>query len=207
LHVGVAVVQLLNHWGCAAQLKWPNDIVIASPLQPKSALASSLATAPAPSPQLTHLQHAKLAGILVETRKLDAHTTAVVVGLGLNWHSAPALADRPTSCVSAHWQPGAAAPTSEQCCTALISAMALAWQRCVEQQPCDFAAHDALRGQTITVLSEHTNEQAGEPINPLLNQQGVAQGINAQGHLGVLLSSGQTVWLHSGEVSIRQAVV
>jgi biotin-[acetyl-CoA-carboxylase] ligase BirA-like protein len=167
LHIGVAVVEQLQAWGCAAQLKWPNDIVIQTPQG-----------------------SAKLGGILVETRTVDGYT-AVVLGMGLNWHSAPHFIDRQTACVAPLAHP---APDSETVAAALLAAMHLAWQRTVEQLPCNFAPHDALYGQTINA---HNSD--GSVV------EGIAQGINPHGHLGMRTSTGLT-WLHSGEVSMRAAL-
>ncbi len=167
LQIGVAVVEQLQAWGCAAQLKWPNDIVI------QTAQGS-----------------AKLGGILVETRSIEGYN-AVVLGMGLNWHSAPSLADRHTACVApfAH-----TAPNSEAVSAALLAAMHMAWQRTVEQLPCNFAPHDALYGHAV-----HAYNSDGSML------EGIAKGINAHGHLGVQSAAGM-VWLHSGEVSVRAAV-
>jgi BirA family biotin operon repressor/biotin-[acetyl-CoA-carboxylase] ligase len=174
LHVGLAVVQQLNQWGCTAQLKWPNDLVIA-----------------------TAQGSAKLGGILVETRSLSDGEHAVVIGMGLNWHSAPVLVDKRTACVVDGLKAaGASVPTALDASASLLIAMAAAWQRCIDH-PTDFAqqfaAVDALYGQEITAVDAADEAQLG-----------VAKGINAQGHLGLLLNStGQLVWLHSGEVSVR----
>ncbi len=168
LHIGVAVVEQLRQWGCAAQLKWPNDIVID-----------------------TEQGSAKLGGILVETRSLDwGHEQghAVVMGLGLNWHSAPQLADRLTACVTAV---APRAPDAVLAAGALLGAVRLAWQRCSEQLPCNFSAYDALFDAPVV---SHTAQGA------VLT--GIAKGVNAQGHLGVQTDAG-LLWLHSGEVSVR----
>ncbi len=181
LHVGIAVVQQLNQWGCAAQLKWPNDIVIA-----------------------TTQGSAKLGGILVETRNLSAGEHAAVIGMGLNWHSAPALADKLTACVTQqisgrngrHNMQAVQPPEALDASAALLVAMAAAWQRCMDNTA-DFMGHfaavDALYGLEITAL-----DAAGTV------QHGIAKGVNKQGHLGLLLNnSAQLIWLHSGEVSVR----
>lgn len=166
LHIGVAVVEQLHAWGCAAQLKWPNDIVIQTPQG-----------------------SAKLGGILVETRNIDGYN-AVVLGMGLNWHSAPPLSDRLAAC-AAPLAP--AAPDGEAVSAALLAAMHLAWQRTVEQLPCNFAPYDALYGQTINA---HSSD--GSVL------EGIAQGINAHGHLALYTDTGKALtWLHSGEVSVR----
>ncbi len=182
LHIGVAVVQALNEWGCAAQIKWPNDIVITSPQG-----------------------SAKLGGILVETRSFANGEHAVVMGMGLNWHSAPALADKLTAYIM-QYLPHTAPPALEAS-AGLLRAMALAWQRCIEPQSdadtrqftSNFARHfaqlDALFEYAITAVGADGSQQ-----------HGIAKGINARGHLGMQLATGQMVWLHSGEVSIRPTV-
>jgi BirA family transcriptional regulator, biotin operon repressor / biotin---[acetyl-CoA-carboxylase] ligase len=164
LHIGVAVVEQLRAWGCAALLKWPNDVVVD-----------------------TAQGSAKLGGILVETRSIDDQT-AMVMGMGLNWHSAPQLADRLTATVAAQIDTLLDDITA---CAALLAAMHLGWERTMAQLPCAFAAVDALHGQTITWRDSNHEEQ-----------QGVARGINDLGHLGVQTAAG-LVWLHSGEVSIK----
>jgi BirA family transcriptional regulator, biotin operon repressor / biotin---[acetyl-CoA-carboxylase] ligase len=178
LHIGVAVVQTLNQWGCAVQIKWPNDIVIATPQG-----------------------SAKLGGILVETRSLANGEHAVVMGMGLNWHSAPALADKLTACVMQHLPQ--AAPQALEASAGLLTAMALAWQRCIDPVSdaatrhfaSDFAQYDALFKHEITAIGADGEQQ-----------HGIAKGINAQGHLGLQLATGHMVWLHSGEVSVRSKV-
>jgi biotin-[acetyl-CoA-carboxylase] ligase BirA-like protein len=182
LHIGIAVVQTLNQWGCAAQIKWPNDIVIATPQG-----------------------SAKLGGILVETRSLSNGEHTVVMGMGLNWHSAPALADKLTACVMQHLPQ--AAPQALEASAGLLTAMALAWQRCIDSASDasgnavaryfanDFEQYDALYGLEITAIGADGEQQ-----------HGIAKGINAQGHLGMQLATGQIVWLRSGEVSVRSKV-
>jgi biotin-[acetyl-CoA-carboxylase] ligase BirA-like protein len=182
LHIGIAVVQTLNQWGCAAQIKWPNDIVIATPQG-----------------------STKLGGILVETRSLSNGEHAVVMGMGLNWHSAPALADKLTACVLQHLPQ--AAPQALEASAGLLTTMALAWQRCIDSASDasgnavaryfanDFEQYDALYGLEITAIGADGEQQ-----------HGIAKGINAQGHLGMQLATGHMVWLHSGEVSVRANV-
>ncbi len=169
LHIGVAVASQLRQWGCAAQLKWPNDLVLD-----------------------TAQGSAKLGGILVETRSVQGQPeiVAVVMGMGLNWHSAPALADRLTDCVAPY---AINAPDPTQACAALLAAMQLGWERTMAGAACEFAPFDALHGQ---MLSWHSS--------PDQAQQGRAQGINALGHLAVQTTSGLQ-WLHSGEVSVKVA--
>lgn len=76
---GLAVVGAARELGVpGAHLKWPNDVVVARPPDLERAERAELSTAPArPHP-------AKLAGILVETRGLDALRPHYVVGIGLN---------------------------------------------------------------------------------------------------------------------------
>jgi biotin-(acetyl-CoA carboxylase) ligase len=92
------------------------------------------------------------------------------------------------------------APEPLEASAALLGAMAQAWQRCAEPQSDAatanfsdvFAQHDALYGREVTAFGAD-----GEL------QHGIAKGINAQGYLGMQLATGQIVWLHSGEVSVR----
>lgn len=65
LVMGVAVARALQEYGVSAQLKWPNDILVAGK---------------------------KMAGILIESRISSPHSTAAVIGLGLNFHMDEAAA-------------------------------------------------------------------------------------------------------------------
>ena len=121
LHIGVALAQQLRVWGCPAQLKWPNDLVLATP-------AGS----------------AKIGGILLETRTVHpagVASIAVVMGCGLNWLSAPPIQDRLAAC-AAPFAP--LAPDAESVFAGLLRAIHLGWQRSASQAPCDFAPFDAL---------------------------------------------------------------
>jgi BirA family transcriptional regulator, biotin operon repressor / biotin---[acetyl-CoA-carboxylase] ligase len=165
LNIGVAVVEQLRQWGCPASLKWPNDIVIS-----------------------TAHGSAKLGGILVETRHINGEN-AVIIGMGLNWFGAPAMADRLTAYAM---QYATQAPDPLAVCSALLQAMHVGWQRTADQTPCAFSSVDALYGQSIVSHNSHN-----ETIH------GIAMGINAQGHLGLQTDAG-LMWLHSGEVSVRE---
>jgi len=58
LAIGVALVRALQSYGVAAQLKWPNDVMVGG---------------------------RKIAGVLIESRVSAANATQAVIGLGLNY--------------------------------------------------------------------------------------------------------------------------
>jgi BirA family transcriptional regulator, biotin operon repressor / biotin---[acetyl-CoA-carboxylase] ligase len=179
LQVGVAVAQYLQGLGLDIALKWPNDLVLRTGCSKK---------------------FEKIGGILIETRSLDTpqyqpEKTAVVMGLGLNWYAAPDILNRNTACVADNIY---ALPDSESVCIALLSAMNIAWQRTERRQHCEFAPFDILAGQEVTL--HPTTSITNIPII------GIAQGINAQGCLGIHTKQGLR-WLHSGEVSFNTAKV
>ncbi|MEY3996827.1 MAG: bifunctional ligase/repressor BirA [Pseudomonadota bacterium] len=175
LQVGVAVAQYLQGLGLDIALKWPNDLVLRTGCPKK---------------------FEKIGGILIETRSLDTaqyqpEKTAVVMGLGINWYAAPDILNRNTACVADNMY---ALPDSESVCAALLSAMNIAWQRTERKQHCEFAPFDILAGQEVTL--HHTLSNNNIPII------GIAQGINAQGCLGIHTKQGLR-WLHSGEVTFN----
>ncbi|MEN9912392.1 MAG: hypothetical protein RI956_836 [Pseudomonadota bacterium] len=179
LQVGVAVAQYLQGLGLDIALKWPNDLVLRTGCSKK---------------------FEKIGGILIETKSLNTppyqpEKTAVVMGLGLNWYAAPDILNRNTTCVADNIY---ALPDSESVCTALLSAMNIAWQRTERGQHCQFAPFDILAGQEI--ILHPTTSTTNMPI------VGIAQGINAQGCLGIHTKQGLR-WLHSGEVSFNTAKV
>jgi BirA family transcriptional regulator, biotin operon repressor / biotin---[acetyl-CoA-carboxylase] ligase len=179
LQVGVAVAQYLQGLGLDIALKWPNDLVLRTGCSKK---------------------FEKIGGILIETRSLDTpqyqpEKTAVVMGLGLNWYAAPDILNRNTACVADNIY---ALPDSESVCVALLSAMNIAWQRTERRQHCEFAPFDILAGQEVTL--HPTTSITNIPII------GIAQGINAQGCLGIHTKQGLR-WLHSGEVSFNTTKV
>ncbi len=63
LAIGIAVCDAARAFGAAAQLKWPNDVLVAKK---------------------------KLAGVLVETQSQGGRLDSVVVGIGVNLASVPA---------------------------------------------------------------------------------------------------------------------
>lgn len=159
LYVGVAVARCVQNWGLDAKVKWPNDIWV---------------------------QGAKLAGILVETTPIAGATpsTAVVIGLGLNWTAAPHIEGKSVCCVADCM---ATRPDPVDAAQDLITALHRAYLACSQREPLGFAPFDALLGLEICT------DQA---------LQGRAVGLNEQGHLGLRNAQG-THWLHSGEVSVQ----
>jgi BirA family transcriptional regulator, biotin operon repressor / biotin---[acetyl-CoA-carboxylase] ligase len=193
LQVGVSIAQYLQSLGVEVGIKWPNDLVLKSDQ-----------TVPYKNVQ----QLSKLGGILIETKRIETdhnhinshhiHTkiipdeTAVVIGVGLNWYDAPLIAGRDTACV-AQAVSQYALPSGLSATAALLTAIEIAWQRTYQQVKCEFAAFDVLAGQMITV------ENKVNGVTRLIN--GIACGINAQGHLGIRTEQG-VQWLHGGETSL-----
>jgi biotin-[acetyl-CoA-carboxylase] ligase BirA-like protein len=189
LQVGVAVAQYLQGLGLDIALKWPNDLVLRT---------HNIETTE------------KIGGILIETRNLDSDktnhldTTAVVIGLGLNWYAAPQIANRMTACVADNL-PAYALPDAESACIGLLNAMHLAWKRTEQQQHCEFAPFDILAGQTVTLHPTTTHHWSNsKPIvqAPIV---GIAHGVNAQGCLGIYTHQGLR-WFHSGEISFNPPI-
>ncbi len=159
----------------ALRVKWPNDV---------------------------QWRDAKLAGILVETTRNpapDASGHAVVFGVGINLADGPALSQALQRQV-ADWQavasmPGAppSGPTELVCAVAGALHRALqGWQSGgFDAFVARYAQVDALAGQDVNVLDQ------GQVI-----QQGVAQGVDAQGRL-VLATAGGLLPVTVGEVSVR----
>ena len=133
-------------------------------------------------------QSAKLGGILVETRSIHSDN-AVIIGMGLNWFNAPEMPDRLTAC-ALHYATDAPEPTAIY--ATLLQAMHLGWQRTIGKTPCDFSNYDALFGKSVTAHNSQSQ-----------SIQGIAVGINELGHLGLQTDS-ELLWLHSGEISVRE---
>lgn len=93
--IGIALVRALRHCGLTAQLKWPNDILLAG---------------------------AKLGGILIEL-KAQREGSIALIGVGLN-HAMPATAaqaiDQPWTDLASHLDP---LPSREQVGGAVVAAM------------------------------------------------------------------------------------
>jgi BirA family biotin operon repressor/biotin-[acetyl-CoA-carboxylase] ligase len=87
--------------GLAAQLKWPNDVLVGD---------------------------AKLAGVLVETACESARLAWAVVGIGANLASHPSLPDRPATSLPAHGVAPPAPMAFAQAVLASLAARYAAWQ-------------------------------------------------------------------------------
>lgn len=171
LHVGVALAAYLNTIGCPARVKWPNDLVLAD--------------------------WAKLGGILIETRS-SSRGVWVVIGVGVNWHSAPALGDRSTAAVTQHLPNIATPPDNLAGAAGLIAAIERAWQRVHAGAALDFAAYDILHGARLSRVSN-----TGQPTI-----QGTGCGVNALGELGLMSETpgAAITWVRSGEVRMLPAI-
>ena len=130
------------------------------------------------------------------------------MGVGINWHGAPKLADRDTSSVldllqTAH----KAMPDSEWACAQFLLAIKSAWdrvQRGESVSPTEFQRYDLLQGRTVNTVALGTNRSLS----------GIACGINAAGALGIqviapdskpsngIASTARTHWVNSGEVRV-----
>ena len=79
LAIGVGACEAVRHAGVAAELKWPNDLVVAG-------------TPGAP--------YRKLGGILVESQSQGTRLDAVIVGIGINLEALPLDLDPTRSAIS-----------------------------------------------------------------------------------------------------------
>ena len=158
-------------------LKWPNDIL---------------------------LDGAKLGGVLIETAWSNATHSAVVIGIGLNLHGAPALAGQ-LDALAAPGMParGIAAldqafeePDMTATLAALLNALAEMLARFEKQGFAPFRAawlaDHAYAGQTV-VLLENGQEIA----------RGIAESVDAQGLLQIKSADGTLHACAVGDVSLR----
>lgn len=170
----IAAVAVCDVVPDAAQIKWPNDVVIAR--------ERARGGAPGPPPL------AKLAGILVEGRPQEAWA---VVGIGLN--VALALEELPASLRATAATLGLPRERLEPTLAALLVAFAGRLREPAQATLAAWRARDALDGREISW------ERAGSE-GPAA--RGRAAGIDGEGRLIVSLAGGGQATLQAGEVHL-----
>ena len=164
--MALSCAQLLREKGLAAELKWPNDILI---------------------------NGKKISGVLTETVPLE-NTTAVILGVGLNVNMESALLQ-----------------ALDQPATSLLQLTGKMWslpellQELLEKflthlellQTSGFAAFKKPFELLLVHLGKEITCQGG-----LHSYKGLCQGITDQGHLQLLLPSGEIKMIPSGELNL-----
>jgi BirA family biotin operon repressor/biotin-[acetyl-CoA-carboxylase] ligase len=169
LIAGVAVCDAV---GGEARVKWPNDVVVASPAGAESGAASDRP----PSPTL-----AKLAGILVEGRPQEGWA---VLGIGVNVAvRVEELPDEVRDRAASLERPASAI---EPLLTDLLVALARRTEEPAEQVLEAWRARDALLGRDVSWTGG----------------AGRADGVDDRGRLRVRLAGGAVARLDAGEVHL-----
>lgn len=167
LTVGVVLAQALRTFGIDAQLKWPNDVL---------------------------LDGGKLAGILIETvvDKTAAHSTWVVIGVGINIAQASDLSAQTGRAVAAAT---ALAAEPERAMAAVLDGFAQALPLFEQEGFAAFVdswnALDAYAGQPVNIIDQ------GKVLH-----SGAARGVDASGRLLLDTAQGR-VAIVAGDVSLR----
>lgn len=170
LAVGIAAAAALHAWcGAPIKVKWPNDVL--------------------------H-DGAKLAGILIETTRIRAGRTRVVVGMGTNVNATSLSADGPGQPWTSLARITGATQDRNELAVSLLDALAGAFTTFERDGLAPFQRqwhqYDAFAGQPVRASG------AGGAL------VGVASGIDAGGRLLVETGSG-TIPVDAGEVSLRPA--
>jgi BirA family biotin operon repressor/biotin-[acetyl-CoA-carboxylase] ligase len=201
LSAAVAVCEVV---GAQAQIKWPNDVVVADASATGTGTGAGAAHADAdpPSASGTGRGLAKLAGILIEGRPQEGWA---VLGIGLNvavsLEQLPAEL-RPGGADGTHPASGLPAATLgltpadvEPTLARLLDAL----ERWLNQPPEPtleaWRARDALRGREIAWGKPGAEEPLG---------RGRADGIDETGRLVVALADGGRTTVGAGEVHLRE---
>lgn len=177
LAIGMAVVKTLEKTGIQhAMLKWPNDVLV---------------------------DDKKIAGILIETARINDKKTSMVIGVGLNYHFSDAL------------RPGSPPETPDQPWTDVVTSLklepeggrnqlaALLLQECMamcERVPREQEKlieefqnqYDACARKAVSVILE-----CGEQL------QGTACGVTSTGEIRILIDGEERVF-NSAEISLRK---
>jgi BirA family biotin operon repressor/biotin-[acetyl-CoA-carboxylase] ligase len=169
LVAGVAVARALQEYGILVQLKWPNDILVAGE---------------------------KMAGILIESRVSSAHSTAAVIGLGLNFDmnaTKAAAISQPWTDFARHYR-GGGQVTRNQLVSGVLAHLVDA---CVDFTEHGFAAfqqawgaYDMCRGKLVEL------DSAGSV------HRGEALGVDDSGGIQVLIDN-QVQVFHSADMGLR----
>jgi len=170
----IAAVAVCDVAPATAQIKWPNDVVIARERAPGDA----------PGPPA----FAKLAGVLIEGRPQEDWA---VVGIGLN--VALGLEDLPLAARATAATLGRGPDEIEPTLAALLTALSRRLAEPREQTLAAWRGRDALDGREIAW------ERAG-PDRP--RERGRAAGIDGEGRLVVSLAGGGQTTLQAGEVHL-----
>ena len=190
-----AAVAVCDVVGAQAQIKWPNDVVVAG-------TSAAGAGADAPTASGTGRGLAKLAGILIEGRPQEGWA---VLGIGLNvavrLEQLPAEL-RPGGADGTH--PGSGLPAAtlgltpadvEPTLARLLDALERWLNEPLEPTLAAWRARDALRGREIAWGTPGADEQLG---------RGRADGIDETGRLVVALAGGGRTTVGAGEVHLRE---
>ena len=175
LVVAVCAAQALSRAGLRGHgIKWPNDILV---------------------------NGAKLAGILVEMQSLGQGASTAVIGIGLNvrmpvreGEDPMQLIDRPWTDLQSHLPEGSMAVGRNQLAVHLLDQLLAAMGR-FEQTGFD----------TFVAAWEQFDLLNGNPVMLDLDEgtvTGIAQGINNDGELMVVMEDGNVCSFHSGEVRV-----
>jgi BirA family biotin operon repressor/biotin-[acetyl-CoA-carboxylase] ligase len=141
---------------------------------------------------------AKLAGILVETCRAE-RGFSVVIGIGINMSGREELSKALDRDVADWEQADSAANAGE-----IVAAIAAAWRDALaiyekdgfESFMADFDSMDVLAGRSVNVVDRDA-----------ILASGVANGIDSEGRLLIVLASGGSYLVSIGEVSIRKATL
>jgi BirA family transcriptional regulator, biotin operon repressor / biotin---[acetyl-CoA-carboxylase] ligase len=194
-----AAVAVCDVVGAQAQIKWPNDVVVADA---SAAGAGEHAGANAPSASGSGGGLAKLAGILIEGRPQEGWA---VLGIGLNvavrLEQLPAEL-RPGGADGTHAGSGLPAATLgltpadvEPTLARLLDALERWLNEPLEPTLEAWRARDALRGREIAWGTPGADEPLG---------RGRADGIDEAGRLVVALADGGRTTVGAGEVHLRE---
>jgi BirA family transcriptional regulator, biotin operon repressor / biotin---[acetyl-CoA-carboxylase] ligase len=194
-----AAVAVCDVVGAQAQIKWPNDVVVAGA---SVAGSGAHAGAHASSASGTGCGLAKLAGILIEGRPQEGWA---VLGIGLNvavrLEQLPAEL-RPQGADGTH--PGGGLPAAtlgltpedvEPTLARLLNALERWLNEPLEPTLAAWRARDALRGREIAWGTPGAEEPLG---------RGRADGIDETGRLVVALADGGRTAVGAGEVHLRE---
>lgn len=165
---------LEEHYHLAAQIKWPNDVLVA---------------------------RRKVAGVLVEAQWQGAELGAVVLGIGINVatqavSAAPTL-DYPASTLETEL---GAAPDRLELLRQVLSA-SRHWRECVARPEFlqAWEAHLAFRNEWVQVWPG--NLTAGQAATPWY--EGQICGLAADGALQLYTATGAVVSVEAGEIKLR----
>jgi BirA family biotin operon repressor/biotin-[acetyl-CoA-carboxylase] ligase len=172
LAIGMAVIKALKKAGIkGAMLKWPNDVLV---------------------------DNKKIAGILIETARVNDDKTSVCVGVGLNYNLPGSSSDIPD-------QPWTDVVTSLELLpeSGRNRLAALLLQECMAM--CERVPRD--RERLVKDFQEQYDACAQKMVSVLLDNgrqlQGIALGVTSSGEIRILIDDEERVF-NSAEVSLRK---